>query len=137
MAFDQGSGSGEINDINITPFVDVVLVLLVIFMVTAPMMMKDLLEIKLPKASQTDKQAVTTLAVVVTAQGQILLNGQLVTEDVLAERAKAASKDDPNTQVVIAADQESKHGQVVRVIDIVKSSGLLQFALQVEKPSSR
>lgn len=136
MAFGSSGDSGEIreiNDINITPFVDVVLVLLVIFMVTAPMMMKDLLNLKLPQTTSADSQSMGTLAVVVTKQNQYLLNGELISEESLREKAKAAAAQDPKTQVIISADESSTHGSVVRVIDIVKSAGLDNFAIQVEK----
>jgi len=136
MAFGSAGDSGEIreiNDINITPFVDVVLVLLVIFMVTAPMMMKDLLELKLPESTTADAQSMGTLAVVITKEGQLVLNGELVSAETLAERAKAAAQQDVKTQVIISADVDSRHGEVVRVIDIVKTAGLDQFAIQVER----
>lgn len=136
MAFGDSSGSGqvqEINDINITPFVDVVLVLLVIFIVTAPMMMKDLIEVKLPKTSAADTKASSPLAIAITAQGQIMVDGQIVTEEVLRARSQEAYKKDPMTSVILAADQDARHGSVVNVIGIFKGAGLSNFALQVEK----
>lgn len=140
MAF-QSSGEGgqvsELNDINITPFVDVVLVLLVIFIITAPMLMKDVIELKLPETTSADAQTMTTLAIAVTEQGQILLNGQLVTLDDLSSRASESAKLDPKTQVIIAADINSRHGSVVSVIDRVKAAGLANFAIQVERQSTQ
>lgn len=136
MAFGSSGDPGEIrpiNDINVTPFVDVVLVLLVIFMVTAPMMMKDLLNLKLPQTTSADSQSMGTLGVVVTAQGQYIVNGDLVTEETLRARAREAAAKDAKTQVIISADEEARHGAVVRVIDAVKSAGLDNFAIQVEK----
>lgn len=139
----QSSGSSgssgdiqEINDINITPFVDVVLVLLVIFMVTAPMMMKDLLNLQLPESTSADSQSMGTLAVVITKESQLILNGEPVNLETLKARALLAAQEDPKTQVVISADQDSRHGELVRVIDAVKSSGLANFAIQVEKIES-
>lgn len=136
MAFGDSNGSGqiqEINDINITPFVDVVLVLLVIFIVTAPMMMKDLIEVKLPKTSTADTKASSPLAIAITAQGQIILDGQVVTEEILRARSDEAYKKDPMTSVILAADQDARHGAVVRAIGIFKGAGLTNFAIQVEK----
>lgn len=123
----------DINEINITPFVDVVLVLLVIFMVTAPMLMKDLINIKLPQTATADAQSMASLAVAVTEGGQILLNGELITKEILSERANAAAAKDPETQVIISADLNAKHGDVVTVIDSVKAAGLANFAIQVER----
>lgn len=122
-----------INDINITPFVDVVLVLLVIFMVTAPMMMKDILGIKLPKVSSSDEQSFSTLAVAVTKNGQFLLNGELITPEALKEKCLAAAQKNPDVQAIISADVQTLHGDVVKAIDLVKSAGVAQFAIQVEK----
>lgn len=122
-----------INEINVTPFVDVVLVLLVIFMVTAPMMMKDIIGLQLPKTSASDSQSLSTLGIAVTKTGQYLLNGELLTIESLKSRAEEALKKDSNVQAVISADVDARHGDVVRVIDTVKTAGIENFAIQVEK----
>lgn len=122
-----------INDINITPFVDVVLVLLVIFIVTAPMMMKDVIGLKLPKTSSSDAQSFSTLAIAITQNGQYLLNGELVTNEILDERCRTAIQKNAEVQAIISADVMALHGDVVKAIDIVKSAGITQFAIQVEK----
>jgi biopolymer transport protein ExbD len=123
-----------ISDINVTPFVDVVLVLLVIFIVTAPALVKDTLGIKLPKAAAADGSAMETLGVAVTAQGQILLNGTVATEEAVTAAVRAALAKNPDAQAIIAADGEARHADVVRAIDLVKSAGMNRFALQVERP---
>lgn len=126
---------GLISDINVTPFVDVVLVLLVIFIVTAPAMVKNTLGLKLPKATSADGSAVDTLGIAVTRQGQILLNGTIATEEAVAAAVKAALEKNPQAQAIIAADGESRHADLVRAIDLIKSAGMSRFALQVEKPT--
>ena len=123
-----------ISDINVTPFVDVVLVLLVIFIVTAPALVKDTLGIRLPKAAAADGSAMETLGVAVTAQGQILLNGTIATEEAVTAAVRAALAKNPDAQAIIAADGEARHADVVRAIDLVKSAGMNRFALQVERP---
>jgi biopolymer transport protein ExbD len=130
--FDPNQLEG-INDINITPFVDVVLVLLVIFMVTAPMMMKDIIGLKLPKTSSSDAQSFSTLAIAITKNGQFLLNGELQSSDSLSEKCKEAVKKNVDVQAIISADVESMHGDVVKAIDLIKTAGITQFAIQVEK----
>lgn len=129
--------SNLISSINITPFVDVVLVLLVIFMVTAPMLVKDILEIKLPKTLSGDGKMMQTLGVAVNRDGNILLNGQITDEDGLKIAAKDALGKDPNSQAIISADINATYGKVVRVIDILKSNGLEKFAIQIEKDESK
>lgn len=130
--FDSQSSEG-INDINITPFVDVVLVLLVIFIVTAPMMMKDLIGIELPKSSQAEASSASLIAIAITSQGQILLNGELATDEALREFIKNTVSSNSKAQAIISADGNSRHADFVKVLDIVKSAGLEDFAIQVEK----
>jgi biopolymer transport protein ExbD len=123
-----------INDINITPFVDVVLVLLVIFMVTAPVMIKESLKVNLPKTLTSDLSAKSTsVGVAITKEGQVLLNGKLMGPDALTLELKNIAKSDPLTNFLISADTDSRHGDVVRMIDLLKRNGLNRFALQVEK----
>lgn len=129
--------SGIISSINITPFVDVVLVLLVIFMVTAPMLVKDILEIKLPKTLTGDGKMLQTLGVAVNKDGNILLNGQITDDEGLRVATKEALSKDADSQAIISADVEAAYGKVVRVIDILKSSGLEKFAVQIEKEEKK
>ncbi|MGK5085770.1 biopolymer transporter ExbD [Bdellovibrionota bacterium FG-1] len=126
--------AGPISAINVTPFVDVVLVLLVIFMVTAPGLMKDAIQLHLPKASSADSKTMSPFGIAVTRQGQILLNGQLVDPVSLAAQVKAALAMNPDTQALISADADARHADVVRAIDLIKSAGLNRFAIQIERP---
>jgi biopolymer transport protein ExbD len=125
--------NGPISAINVTPFVDVVLVLLVIFMVTAPLLMQDSFGIHLPKASSSDKQLSTKLGVAVTRQGQILLNGELASPETITARVRIALQSDPETQALISADGDARHADVVRAIDLIKSAGITKFAIQIDK----
>jgi biopolymer transport protein ExbD len=137
MAFDPSSNSEDDNSpisaINVTPFVDVVLVLLVIFMVTAPLLMQDSFGIHLPKASSSDKKLSSKLGVAVTRQGQILLNGQLASPETVTTQVKQALASDPETQALISADADARHGDVVRAIDLIKSAGMTHFAIQIDR----
>jgi biopolymer transport protein ExbD len=139
MAADLGSGAssdemGPISAINVTPFVDVVLVLLVIFMVTAPALMKDAIGLHLPKAATADAKAINPLGIAVTKQGQILVNGTLADPASVTEQVRAAVQANPDVQALISADVDARHGDVVRAIDLVKSAGLTHFAIQIERP---
>jgi biopolymer transport protein ExbD len=123
-----------INEINITPFVDVVLVLLVIFMVTAPVMMKESLKVNLPKTLTSDVTAKTdSIGVAITKEGQVLFNGKLLSTDNLQNELRTISQNAPETNFLISADTETRHGDVVRMIDMLKKNNLNRFALQVEK----
>lgn len=133
-SFDPNEFGDGINDINITPFVDVVLVLLVIFMVTAPVMIKESLKVTLPKTLTSDLGTKSTsIGVAITKEGQILFNGKLVTTEGLNEELRKIASDAPETSFLISADVDSRHGDVVRFIDLLKRNNLNRFALQVEK----
>ncbi len=127
------SEDGLISGINVTPFVDVVLVLLVIFMVTAPILVKDILSLKLPKTKSGDGQVVQTLGVSVNRTGQILLNGQITDEAGLQAAVQTTLAQNVDAQAIIAADVEVEYGKVVRVIDLLKTAGLEKFAVQIER----
>lgn len=127
------SENDSISDINITPFVDVVLVLLVIFMVTAPMMVKETMNIKLPKGKSTERSEVKTFAVAVSKRGQVLLDGEMIDMTLLYDKALAIKKSNPNIQLLISADKEAMHGDIIKVLDQVKLAGITNFAFQVEK----
>jgi biopolymer transport protein ExbD len=123
-----------INEINITPFVDVVLVLLVIFMVTAPVMLKESLKVNLPKTLTSDITSKSaTVGLAITREGQVVLNGKLFSEESLNQELSRISSKDPETNFLISADVDSRHGDVVKMIDLLKRNGLNRFALQVEK----
>lgn len=125
--------SGLMNSINITPFVDVVLVLLVIFMVTAPMLVKEVMGLQLPKTATSDGQVTQTLGIAINKEGTILLGGQPIDDEGLQVATKEALSKNPDVQGIIAADTEVVYGRVVKVIDLLKSVGLNKFAVQIEK----
>jgi biopolymer transport protein ExbD len=132
LSSDSDAGA-PISAINVTPFVDVVLVLLVIFMITAPTLMKDVIGIQLPKAGSADTKAPESLGVAVTRQGQFLLNGNPVTAEALTTEVKKELEKNPQIQAIISADREAQHGDVVRAIDLIKNAGLQRFAFQIQK----
>jgi biopolymer transport protein ExbD len=122
-----------ISEINVTPFVDVVLVLLVIFMVTAPMLVREQMSVNLPKAQSGEKSASQSIAIVIDRSGEIRVMDKVVKLDDLASEIKARLQSNPNAQAVISADEEAKHGDVVKVMDLIKGAGLNRFAIQIEK----
>jgi biopolymer transport protein ExbD len=134
MAGNFNDNENGINDINITPFVDVVLVLLVIFMVTAPVMIQESLKVNLPKSLTSDVTSKSaSVGVAITREGQVLLNGKLFSSQGLGAELTRIAQDNPQTNFLISADTDARHGDVVRMIDLLKRNGLNRFALQVEK----
>lgn len=119
-------------DINITPLTDVVMVLLVIFMVTTPLMMQEALKIKLPTATTAEPQVEQTTTVTVTKDGTIYLNKAQVSLDDLKGLLASRMASSPDKTVVIKADKGIMYGLVVNVLDISKEAGALKLAIATE-----
>ena len=132
MAASAGRRRGIIAEINVTPLVDIMLVLLIIFMLTAHLLAKQAIEVELPRATQSTGLPPTTLAITLKADGAIFLNDQPVTPDALRAQIRAAVAKDPKTQAIVAGDKRVSHGRVVWVLDTVKSLGITQFAIQID-----
>ena len=129
-----GSGDEDIiSGINVTPLVDITLVLLIIFMVTATYIVREAIEVDLPRAAHAGEATGTTLAVVLTRDGSVYLDGVKRSEAELARRTRQAVAQDRETRAIISADQATLHGAVVHVIDLMKGEGLSRFAINVEK----
>jgi biopolymer transport protein TolR len=134
VAFSSGSDDDDIiSGINVTPLVDIVLVLLIIFMVTATYIVRASIEVELPRAAHGGESVGTLLAVVLTKDGEVYLDGVLRDEAQLVARTREAVANDANARVIISADRAASHGAVVRVIDLVKDAGVTKFAIQIEK----
>jgi len=130
----NGGGDDElISGINITPLVDIVLVLLIIFMVTTTYIVRDAIEVDLPRAAHAGEATGTTLAVVLTRDGAIYLDGVKRTEADLAARTREVVAKDRDARAIISADKQALHGAVVRIIDVVKGGGVSRFAINIEK----
>jgi biopolymer transport protein ExbD len=132
MAASASRRRGIIAEINVTPLVDIMLVLLIIFMLTAHLIAKQAIEIELPRAAQSTALPPTTLAIALKADGEIFLNDKPTTAAALREAIKDAVARDPKTQAIIAGDKRVSHGRVVWVLDTVKSLGITQFAIQID-----
>ena len=129
-----GEGDDEmISGINVTPLVDIVLVLLIIFMVTATYIVRETIEIDLPRAAHGGEAIGTTLAVVLTRDGVVYLNGVRRSDAELAESTREAVRRDRETRAIISADRSALHGAVVHVIDLLKGAGVARFAINIEK----
>jgi biopolymer transport protein ExbD len=123
---------GIITDVNVTPLVDIMLVLLIIFMLTANLIAKQAIEVELPRASQSTTLNPTTLAITLTREGALYLNGRATTPAELRAAVRDAVAKDPKTQAIISGDKSVSHGRVVWVLDVVKSLGIASFAIQID-----
>ncbi len=118
---------GIIEGINVTPLVDITLVLLIIFIVTAKIVVSPAVPLDLPHASQGE-QLQTVLSVVVPAEGPMQVDGAAIDDAALRERAGAALSHDPQLRAVIQADRAVPHGRVMTVLDTLKAAGIVRVA---------
>ena len=135
MADTLGSveGDEEITRINVTPLVDIFLVLLIIFLVTANFIVRETMEVDLPRAANGGETVQGLLNVVLDKTGKLYLDGEVVDEARLTIRVAEAVKQDPETRAVISADQSLPYGRVMHLLDVVKGQGVSRFALNIEK----
>jgi biopolymer transport protein TolR len=133
-AFDSRGGSGSIAQINVTPLVDVMLVLLVIFMVTAPIIQQGV-AVDLPKTRAAPLAAQEEPLVVGVAQnGAIFLNDNPIALADLRTKLVAIAQARPDHQVLLRADRNVPYGEVVRVIAAVKEAGVARLCMVTEPP---
>ena len=125
------SAEDAITGINVTPLVDIVLVLLIIFMVTAKLIVSKSVPLDLPKAaSGSDIQ--TVFSVVLSAEGITQVDGKtLPNDDAIFPLAKAAREKNPELRAVIKADNAVAHGRVIHVLDLLKQAQVGKIAFGV------
>jgi biopolymer transport protein ExbD len=131
MAASTHDEDGPIVGINVTPLVDVVLVLLVILMVTAGYIASKSIPVDLPKG-QTAESTTTTLTLSVDKQGNAYLEAERIAPAALRRAIRRARETDPAVRAVIAADGSAEHRHVVSVIDLLRQEGVNRFAINVE-----
>ena len=133
MASSQPS-NGIIAGINVTPLVDVTLVLLVIFIVTAKIIVAPAVPMDLPRA-QTSEELQTIFSVSVPANGPMLVNGTPLGDDEqLMQRARLAHAQHAELRVVIQADGGVSHRRVIHVLDLIKRAGIARIAFAALRP---
>jgi biopolymer transport protein ExbD len=128
-----GDDDDPISEINIVPFVDIILVVLIIFMVTTPFIMKPSINVNLPKAGSGDSTAPSELSISIGAGGALFLNGKPTDEAAITGYSHDLSLKKPDVQAIVSADKDTPHGRVVAIIDAVKSGGVKRFAITIDK----
>ena len=122
------------SDINMTPLIDVMLVLLVIFIITAPLMTSSL-KLDLPKVdAATPTTAPAFIALAINADGKLYLGEEALTREVLAQRVGLAAKANPQLEVQLRADQKVPYGQVADLIAMIQKAGLSRIGFVTEAP---
>jgi biopolymer transport protein ExbD len=124
---------GPISEINMTPFVDIVLVILIIFLLTATVMMPRTFAIALPKATQADKLESVPIIISIDREGRIAVNGVKLEQDSEFDTVFTAQKQGKEPQAIIAADKETRHGRLMEVIDRLKCLKVQRIGIEVEQ----
>ena len=132
MGGHQSNDEDVISGINVIPLVDIVLVVLIIFMLTATFITTPSIEVDLPQAASGDSAPVSELALVLDKDGTLYLNGKPADEDGVRAFIQTELAGEKEVQAVIAADKAVPHGSVIGIIDLVRTEGVAKFAINVE-----
>lgn len=131
MAF-EGNRDGLMSQINVTPFVDVMLVLLIIFMVTAPMMIQGV-DVSLPEATSEPLQSESeTLLITIDKNNHVYINDYRVTLEFLQEKLQKILEGREDRRVYLRADRDISYGMVVRVMSEIKNAGVVNLGMVTE-----
>jgi biopolymer transport protein ExbD len=122
-----------IASINMVPFIDISLVLLIIFMVTSSYIVREAIEVDLPTAASGNDVSPSTIAIIVDATGQVYFNGEETTMAALPEQVQAEVALDEAVQAIIGGDRGVDYGRVIDIVDVIKLNGVRSFALNIER----
>jgi biopolymer transport protein ExbD len=128
----QDNDDGMVSGINITPLVDITLVLLVVFMVTAKIMVSQSVPLDLPKAA-AGQEVQLVFGVELHANGDTIVDGKkLATDEAVLPLAREAQAKNPELRAIIRADTTVQHGRVIRALDLLKQAGVSKIAFGVQ-----
>ena len=128
----QAQQNGKIiSGINVTPLVDITLVLLIIFMATSHIIAQRAMKLNLPKAANTAEAPTPAVSVIMTADRALTLNGESVTRDALATNLKQLARLDPGLRVTLAADKTVDWDSVAGILDDIRGAGISRLSAQV------
>jgi biopolymer transport protein TolR len=132
---ERTQGSQPMSEINMTPLVDVMLVLVVIFILTAPLLV-NAVKVDLPKAEGAKAlDAPKFVALTVDKAGQVYVNNQALTAEVLATTLQGAAQKNPDTEVQLRADASVPYGRVVEVMGVAQKAGLSRIGFVTDVPA--
>lgn len=139
MAFgrlDRSLGAQPMSDINMTPLIDVMLVLVVIFIITAPLLASSI-KLDLPTTeAATASDAPHSVTVVVDASGQTYLQDRVVAQDELLRRLQLSARVNPQTEVLLRADKAVPYGRIVEVMGAAQAAGLNRIGFVADAPAA-
>jgi biopolymer transport protein ExbD len=127
-----GSAEGPITAINVTPLVDVCLVLVIIFMVTAPLFSQPVMKVELPKATTDEGESTENITITIDSDERIAVNAKEVTIDELEPELKIKLQESDEKYVIIRADSLTNHGIVLKALDLAKELGAKKMVFATE-----
>ena len=127
----QSDDDEIITAINVTPLVDIVLVLLIILMVTASYIVSKSIPMDLPNADTGDESPPRTLTVSIDADGQLYIDAEEVDWEQLRVQARTFAAEENEARAVIAADRRVSHGEFIHIVDILRDEGIMRYAINV------
>lgn len=123
---------GAIHGINITPLVDIFLVLLILVMISSTLAQPQGIEVQVPKAAKAETVAPSASGLILTREGTLLLDGVAATPEVVVSRIRSKVAADSAHGVLLSADAKVPYEDVVEVLDLVKQAGARKYALRVK-----
>jgi len=133
MRFNNKNGKDKSFEINLTPLIDIVFLLLIFFMVSTTFIYSDSIKVNLPSAKGEQVQEKKDIRVSLNKKGMIFVNGKVIDDDKLLATLKNKKKEMPDVTVIIEADRGVTHGKVVFVMDASRKAGYEKFAIAVEE----
>lgn len=131
--FEEEEENGAISQINVTPLVDIMFTILIIFMLVSAFVNQEAIEIDLPRAATGKEIDKKTLSILVSKEGDYYLSGKKLNDiKALNDELKYERKANESLQVVISADRMVYHGKIVDIIDLIRQNGISNFAINVE-----
>lgn len=132
MGMQTGGQDDIVTGINVTPLVDVCLVLVIIFMVTAPLFEQPTLDVSLPKANTKEGEEKENITITLTSDGKIAVNERAVTAEELGPALKLKLASSGEKHVILRADKESLHGDLLMAMRLAKEFGAKSMAIATE-----
>jgi len=133
MASAADDADGPITSINVTPLVDIILVVLIIFMATAPLIQRRAMQVDVPKAAHHTGAASEALQVLLKEDGTLLVAGKPMGREQLSNALKAAVNKEPGMRVTFAADKKIDYAEVISTLDVIRGAGVRKIGLEVSR----
>lgn len=129
MGAKMDQGDDGITEINVTPFVDVVLVLLIIFMIAAPAVYQSAVRVQLPQVTTAERVDHVTIRLFVNQSGELFVEGKRIKTEDVESLAKIALAESPQADAVVAADERVPYGALIQLVDRIRAAGIKQVAM--------